>query len=168
MIPVYIAMTPRFEVIKGMTENSILANTEADVEIIHLYPEIECGCTGFSNVRYGIEHGIYLDPDMIVLGDIAELWAMRKPSRFVCMQDGSTEVAVIDCKHLCHNKSQQHMLPKSCDIPPEWNVEDFQYYHRPMPDNMKLLHFTALDTQPWFHEHPNKEMVEIYKKWGTW
>jgi hypothetical protein len=164
-IPIYIGISERFKFLEGMTERSIRAHTTSEVEIIHLYPEQESGCTGFSDVRYTIERGIYFDVDMIVFGDVAELWAMRKPGRFVCMQDGSTEVAVIDCKHLCHNKSQQSMLPKSCDIPPEWNVEDFQYYHRPMPDNMKLLHFTALDTQPWFYEHPNPEMVEIYNQW---
>ena len=71
-IPVFIGISQRFKRIEGLTETSILANTSAQVDIVHLYPAIESGCTGFSDVRYQIKHGIYLDVDMIVLGDIAE------------------------------------------------------------------------------------------------
>lgn len=168
MIPVYIGISQKFAFLEGMTERSIRAHTNADVHVVHLYPEQESGCTGFSNVRYTIDHGIYLDVDMIVLGDIEELWSYRKPGRFVCMQDGSSEVAVIDCIHQCRHKSQEHLLPKSRDIPPEWNVEDFKHYQDPeLPSGAKLLHFTALDTQPWFFQHPNSQWVQEYKKWLT-
>lgn len=157
MIPIYIGISHRFDAVKGMTERSILRNTNADVEIVHLYPDVESGCTGFSNVRYTIQHGIYFDCDMIVFGDIAELWSYRKRGKFVCMQDGSTEVAVIDCNHGCKSKNEQYLLPKSCDIPMCWNVED------KVTDNMKLLHFTSLATQPWFYEHPNQDAVAYYE-----
>lgn len=160
MIPVYIGISERFNRIKGMTERSILANTSADVEITHLYPDNESGCTGFSNVRFDIKYGIYLDCDMIVLGDIADLWAYHRPGKFVCMQDGSTEVAVIDADHRCRDKYQQHLLPKEPIIPMEWNVED-----KVIP-GMKLLHFTDLKMQPWFYGHTNPEAVEIYKQWA--
>lgn len=165
MITVYIGISERFDSIKGMTERSILANTDSEIEIIHLYPEIESGCTGFSDVRYQIKKGIYLDVDMIVMGDIAELWAYHHPGKFVCMQDGSTEVAVIDCKHTCRNKWEQHLLPKECIIPDEWNVEDYKYHDKALPDNIKLFHFTDMKTQPWFYDHPNKEALEIYNQW---
>jgi len=159
-IPVFIGISERFRIVEGMTERSIREHTSAPVEITHLYPEIESGCTGFSDVRYSIRYGIYLDCDMIVLGDIAELWNYRQADRFVCMKDGSTEVAVIDCKHFCTNKREQYMLPKVCNIPPEWNVED-----RVTPD-AKLVHYTNLDTQPWFFNHPDKQAVELYQKWA--
>jgi len=58
MIPVYIGISERFNCIKGMTENSIREHTNADVDIVHLYPDVESGCTGFSDVRYQIKHGI--------------------------------------------------------------------------------------------------------------
>lgn len=168
MIPIYIGITKRFDCIKGMTERSILANTNADVKITHLYPEVEAGCTGFTNVRYDIDYGIYLDPDMVVLGDIAELWAYRKKGKFVCIQDGSTEVAVIDCKHNVTRMREQSKLPLSPDIPLEWNVEDYKYFpDKPLPDNIKLFHFTALGSQPWFHDHPHKEAVELYKRYAN-
>ena len=165
MIPIYIGISKRFDCIKGMTERSILEHTSANVDIIHLYPEIEAGCTGFSNVRYTIRKGIYLDCDMIILDDIVDLWAYRKPGKFVCMQDGSTEVAVIDCEHLCRNKTEQHKLPKSCDIPLEWNVEDFKYHHTSLPKNIKNFHFTDMKTQPWFYNHPNQEAIKLYNEY---
>ena len=86
-IPVFIGISERFRVIEGLTERSIRAHTSNPVDIQHVYPAVEEGCTGFSNVRYQIRYGIYLDPDMIVLGDIAELWSYHRPGKFVCMAD---------------------------------------------------------------------------------
>lgn len=172
-IPIFIGISERFRSIQGLTARSILANTEADVKIVHLYPEHESGCTGFSNVRFEIKYGIYLDCDMIVLGDIAELWQYRRPGRFVCMKDGSTEVAVIDCEHLCSNKHEQHKLPMTPIIPPEWNVTDAcrennkVVYLDSVPENTKLFHFTAIATQPWFYDHPNKEAVALYEHYKS-
>ncbi len=159
MIPVYIGISERFREMEGMTANSILRNTNADVQITHLYPEKEEGCTGFTNVRYNIKTGIYLDVDMIVLGDIAELWSYRRDNKFVCLQDGSTEVAVIDCNHNCTNKREHHLLPLEPIIPIEWNTKD------EVISGMKLLHFTNLATQPWFFDHPNKDALKIYDEY---
>ena len=166
MIPIYIGTSERFRAIEGMTERSILANTNSKVDIKHIYPSHESGCTGFSNVRFTISYGIYLDIDMIVLGDIAELWAYREEGKFVCMQDGSTEVAVIDCKHDCKDKLHTHLLPMVRKIPDKWNIEDYKYFpDNPLPESMDLFHFTSLDHQPWLYEHPHSEANELYKKW---
>lgn len=162
MIDVYIGIAKRFDIIKGMTERSIRRNTKAMVRINHLYPEVEEGVTGFTNVRYTIRKGIYLDCDMIVLGDIADLWEYHRLGKYVCMEDGSSEVAVIDCNHLCRNKKQEKLLPKECIIPPQWNVEDCQCRDKPIPKDTKLFHFTSLNTQPWFYKHPNQEAVDLY------
>lgn len=141
---------------------SVLAHASGPVRVTHIYPAVESGCTGFSAVRYGITDGIYLDCDMIVLGDVVELWARyRRPGRYACLVDGSTEVGVIDrCRHDCRNKREERLLPKAPIIPLEWNVED-----RVTPD-MKLLHFTDLSTQPWFHDHPDPEAVALYRRWA--
>lgn len=166
MIKVYIAISHRFDCIKGLTEQSILANTNEPVNIEYVYPTIEEGCTGFSNVRYGIRKGIYLDPDMIVLGDIAELWSYHREGKYVCMKDGATEVAVIDCEHDCKNKYEEGKLPKACIIPLEWNVEDCDYRpNQKIPSNTKLLHFTTMKTQPWFFKHPHEQMLGIYNEY---
>lgn len=155
-VPVFIGISERFRSIEGLTAASILRHASAEVQIRHLYPETEAGCTGFTNVRYTIGRGIYLDCDMILLADIAELWAYRQPGKFVCLKDGSTEVAVIDCAHQCTNKTQETLLPKAARIPLEWNSEDR------LVEGAKLLHFTDLKTQPWFYEHPNAEAVAVY------
>jgi hypothetical protein len=149
-----------------MTERSIREHTNEPVQITHIYPEVESGCTGFSDVRYEIRHGIYLDCDMVVLGDIAELWGYRRAGRFVCLEDGSTEVAVIDCEHLCRNKHQQHLLPKDCTIPLAWNVEDHKTPGA-IPSDAKLLHYTDLSRQPWVHgAHPNPELEQLWRRYG--
>lgn len=166
-IKIYIGISKRFECVKHLTANSILRNTKASVDIELLYPVNESGCTGFSNVRFDIRKGIYLDCDMIVLADIAELWSYHKEGKFVCMQDGSTEVAVIDCVHTCKDKTQLNVLPLSKDIPLEWNVEDYKIGTDPIPENAKLVHLTDLNKQPWFHNHPNKYIVELYENYNA-
>lgn len=158
-IPVYIGISKKFKVIEGLTKRSIELNTNTPVHIIHVYPIQESGCTGFTNVRYQIRRGIYLDCDMIVLGDIADLWQYRRKQKFVTLTDGSTEVSVIDCNHNCANKHQEYLLPKVKTIPQIWNAED-----KRVP-GMKLLHFTNLKTQPWFYEHPDKKAVAIYEQY---
>lgn len=166
MIPIYIGISDRFKEIEGLTENSILENTSAEVQITHLYPKHEAGCTGFTNVRYQIEHGIYLDCDMLILGDIAELWEYRQKGKFVCMRDGSSEVAVIDCRHNCKTKQDESLIPKACVIPDEWNVEDYKYFpDKPLPEVIKNFHFTSLGTQPWFYDHPHQEAVNLYERY---
>ena len=160
IIPVYIGTSERFRCVHGMTERSIARNTTAEVCIQHVYAQPESGCTGFTNVRYGIRYGIYLDCDMVVLGDIAELWSYRQPGAFVCLEDGSTEVAVIDCEHACTNKREEGLLPKVCTIPLTWNSEDR------LVEGAKLLHFTDLNTQPWFHPHPDPAVVALYRDYA--
>lgn len=156
-IPVFIGISDKFEIVRGLTEGSILINASEPVDIQYIKPNPPAGCTGFTNARYTIKKGIYLDADMIVLGDIAELWTHRQEGKFVCMENGSTEVSVIDCNHLCKDKHHEHLLPKICTIPNTWNVED------DVIDGMKLLHFTNLNTQPWFTKHPNPLATAIYE-----
>jgi len=158
-IPIFIGISERFKSTHGLTERSILRNTKSLVNIKHVYPTNEAGCTGFTNVRYNIEYGIYLDCDMIVLGDIAELWSYHEKDKFVCMSDGASEVAVIDCKHTCKDKHSEYLLPKSTVIPKCWNVED------KIKIGMKLLHFTNLKTQPFFYSHPSQDVIDIYNEY---
>lgn len=136
----------------------------------------EAGCTGFTNTRFavpelcremGYEFGIYLDCDMIVLGDITELFQYARAGQWSVLEDGSNEVSVICASLKYPPKETLHMrhkgtLPRGYDrpvIPLCWNVED-----RVEP-KMKLLHFTGLDTQPWFYDHPDEQAVEIYREY---
>lgn len=178
MIPVFIASSARFASIEWMTEFSIRENTTSDVAIHIIRPDEigtrEHGCTGFTNLRYavpqlcreyGYEFGIYLDCDMLVLGDIAELYSYGEKRKWVCLQDGSNEVSVVSCflqypdkSRLCEMKKHQFNRGEDVRrIPLEWNSED------KVTPGMKLLHFTSLDSQPWFYDHPDKEAVAIYE-----
>ena len=179
-IPIFIASSTRFADCEWMTEFSIRENTQSEVQIHIVRPQWygmeESGCTGFTNVRFavpqlcrlfGYEYGIYLDVDMLVTGDIKDLWQYRQPMKWVCMEDGSNEVSVI-CSTLQYpDKSVLHTRHKGtfargsnvCNIPMVWNCEDH------VTPDMKLLHFTDLRAQPWFHDHPNTKAVAVYEEY---
>lgn len=180
MIPVYIASTDRFAVCESVICHSIEANTREDTHIQIIRPAdigmAETGCTGFTNVRYavpellrrdGYDFGIYLDVDMLLLADIAELYQYCMTGRWVCLKDLSTEVSVISADIRLPSiqqigKIKKHeldrIIPKSAKIPLVWNAED--RYH----EAAKLLHFTDLKCQPWFYDnHPDPQAVSVWK-----
>lgn len=172
---VFIGSAKKWAAHEPVLEYSIKKNTTRDVQITFmrsgengLQPS---GCTGFTNYRFTIPelagfHGfaIYLDIDMVVLGDIAEIWEYRQVGKWVCMKDGANEVSVIDCsllfprKELIHTYQKhqlQAMAPMVRAIPPEWNVKD-----RVEP-GMKLLHFTDL-RQNWIAgEHSCRDALKV-------
>jgi len=127
--------------------------------------------TKFTCFRYAIPElcnfkgkAIYLDSDMVVLGDIAEIWSTplsRGP--WHCLSRKRTDVSVIDCARMKQSwwpplssmmRSHKHgayfrgiiirngFLDPS--LPPEWNVID-EY----KPRVTKLIHFSRVQTQPW-------------------
>jgi len=177
VIPIFIASSERFEEVEWLTDISIRQNTDSEVEIHIVRPQWfgmqEHGCTGFTNVRFaipqlcrelGYEFGIYLDVDMLVLGDIAELWEYRKKGKRAVLEEGSDEVSVC-CSSLRYpDKKVLHArhkgtLPRGDDaptIPLVWNVED------QVKPNAKIVHYTSLDHQPWFNNHFNKEAAALY------
>lgn len=179
-IPIFIASSERFKDVEWLTPFSIRENTQEDTEIYIVRPEwygmAESGCTGFTNVRWaipqicrelGYDFGIYLDVDMLVVGDIAELYGYRQRGKWVCLDDGSNEVSVICSSLIYPDKSVLHLRHKGTlpmgdhlpRIPLCWNVED-----RVDPE-MKLLHFTSLAHQPWFHTHYDKDAVGLYESY---
>lgn len=184
-IRVFIGSANKFKCCESAIENSILANTSAPVEIRFIRPEDLAvpltGCTGFTNLRYAVPelagfagYAIYLDVDMIVLGDIAELYSYASPGHWVCLQDGSNEVSVISCgthRHMPRLAQMHHygkreleaMTRKKKAIPASWNVED------KVQAGMQLLHLTDLKCQPWLespeYPHPCPEAVAIYEEY---
>lgn len=177
MIPVFVASSERFAEVEWLAPFSISENTDSAVAVHVVHPAAlgmpEEGCTGFTMLRYAVPHwcrqqgydaAIYLDVDMLVLRDIAELWAYAKRDRWVSLLDGSDEVSVIgadvavppiseirrDRRHAIH-------VSKSPEIPLSWNCEDA------VPRGANILHFTDLKTQPWWHEHPNPAAVSVYE-----
>jgi hypothetical protein len=175
MIRVFIATAPKWASHEPIIEHSIRSNTDAEVQIEFLrageHGLKPSGCTGFTNFRYAIPEiaghegfALYFDIDMVVLGNVAELWEYRERGYWVCLVDGSTEVSVIDCTLQfppvrtlpCFKKWQlAGMAPTRRMIPLEWNVKDS------IEPGMKLLHFTDL-TQDWVNgEHRSREALQV-------
>lgn len=154
--------------------HSIRKHTSADTDVQFIRPGWKSrGPTGFTLHRYLIPklcnfqgYAIYLDVDMLLLGDIQELWNYRTPNKW-CITPRSKkqindDVSVIDC-------SAFRDLPKENDlkkfrkedvrtkignrylqnIPKEWNCIDRLH------SDTKLLHYSRLGTQPW-HPNPNR------------
>lgn len=154
---------------------SILKNTDAEVDVQFIQPGWKSkGPTGFTLHRYLIPKlcnhegfAIYLDVDMLILGNIQELWDYKTLGKW-CIPPRSKkqindDVSVIDCntfsdlpignvirkldktsiRNIIGNRYHQN-------IPKEWNAIDV------LSDNTKLLHYSRLGTQPW-HPDPKKK-----------
>ena len=164
MTRVFIGSHKRFERCEPVIEWSIRKYASEPVEINFLRPEYygceDSGCTGFSRMRYEIPricnyegHAIYLDVDMILQADIAELWDYRHSGFTAIMQDCSSEVMVVDCEAEFFNIIRA--------IPEEWNVEDYAATQEDLK-TAKLIHYTDLKYQPWFFEHPKPWLSKIW------
>ena len=180
-IRVFVGSHRRFNAVEQPMYRCMVENASQPIEVRFMRPS-ECGaedsgCTGFTNMRYCVPelagyqgYAIYLDVDMFVLGDIAELFSYREKGKWAVMQDGSNEVAVIDCTQrnlpAARNihKHNKHELKGMCSevrkIPLEWNCEDS------VNEGTKLLHFTDLKAQPWFYDHPNQEAVNVWERYA--
>ena len=149
--------------------------------------------TPFSLFRYAIPYvkesgyAVYLDADMIMLGDIQQLYSYREEGKWVCAsnRDGDC-VSVI---HVDAMKADKHyppfdqlkggvadkqqmrrlvakyLVPK---IPETWNRhDDF------VPGQTMLTHYTAINMQPWkpwpdvvdYIEHSSKPAVDLFNEW---
>jgi len=169
-IPVFIASSSKFKDIEWLTLSTVDNGYVVRPGDLGMPEE---GCTGFTMLRYAVpqwcrENGypaaIYLDVDMLVLGDIQELAQYHREGKWVTLIDGSDEVSVIDAgvmlpgyRDLRRNARHRLHPPKEALIPLEWNCEDC------VPDGAKLVHFTDLNTQPWWFDHPNEDAVRLYE-----
>jgi hypothetical protein len=148
--------------------------------------------TDFSCFRYAIPEvagfrgrALYLDSDMLVLGDLRELAEVDMSHPWM-ITPGSSSVALIDCawfadkdwwprltemKQSGWNKSHYLGLLERHGafgaLSRHWNCLDGEGFH---PERTKLVHFTALETQPWlpyperirYRAHPRVELVESW------
>lgn len=178
-IHVFIGGTREHEIPTAVLAHSILARTSREVVIRPLHLEsvpipvpvdpANRQVTTFSFQRFIIPEalgftgrGIYLDSDMLVFGDIGELWDTPfPPGSLVQMCPGwqsavmlidaavgwkiSELVARLDAGTLSYkNMVNVKALGQSTDsLDWSWNCMD-NY-----PDGCRLLHFTHMDSQPW-------------------
>ena len=177
MIRVFIGTHELQKDAEKVLEYSIRKNTAQDVDLTFMRPGWETPPTGFSSHRYLIPklcnyrgYAIYLDVDMLVLGDLSELYSYKQPEKWAICKTNKVnpkaqnrdEVAVIDCNAARDTLPREEILKiregKSIAkralisgnyyasvIPKEWNA------HRVSNDS-KLIHYTSLRTQPW---HPD-------------
>jgi hypothetical protein len=116
-----------------------------------MVPEI-CGHEG---------RAIYIDADMILYGDVCELWDMPMGKAWVLRIPGQWSVCMFDCAAMApytlrnllaegykySQLLQCKYLPSkrvSATIPTTWNHTD-----RFQAGKTKLLHYTYMPTQPW-------------------
>jgi hypothetical protein len=213
-IRIFIATDDRSEQPDRVLEYSIRKNTSAEVEITFMRagdpgwgweewnrgrpaaewkPKSGGGWgTGFSAFRFAIPalcdyegKAIYMDSDMICLGDVSELWAVPTPKPWVSKSVKRTCVSVIDCAGMrdvfppleemktsgfntaWYRKELMRRDLISPTLPPEWNCFDC------VPDGCKLLHYTNMATQPWqpwpdkitYKHHQSSEAVRIWKQY---
>ena len=110
MIHVYIGCNPNGSDDRPATvlERSIVANTDANVKFHRIGDGT--GSTGFSGSRFLLaqasitsEYAIYLDSDMLVFGDIEELYDYRREGKWVgCTSIRRQKVVPASCVSVVH------------------------------------------------------------------
>jgi len=176
---IYVGCEPPQELPARVLEHSILRHTSMPVRVQRLNeligPGREAeGRTAFSLQRFMIPSlnrreglAVYLDSDMLVYHDVAELLALRDPQVAITSAEAPPDsgrapqcsVMVIDCEKAAWDFDQIVDLSKStyesamfdlsfepskrAGLPYQWNsLERFE-------DGTRLLHFTDMDRQPW-------------------
>lgn len=169
MIPVFIGYDPRQPVSFTALVQSIVSNCSLPVQITPLVLETlpinRAGLTPFTFSRFLAPHllyykgfAIFMDIDMIVKGDLAELWALRdhkKAAQVVKTSLGfeRTSMMLLNCERCglltpeyVETADNLHSLAwlkdeLIGDLPPEWNY--LVGYDDPADsDKAKILHYT--------------------------
>lgn len=164
-------------------ENSIRRNTPRTIDIVWMRqgsPNWDWGgadagwATPFSMFRWFIPEfchwegrAIYMDADMVVLGDLGELWDWPVPDgkcgMFAGRHSRKADVILWHCDKVPHwdkaDTTGRHAQVRNeggaslrgCQLPPEWDSRDEVH------PNTKILHWTRLATQPYKpygHKYP--------------
>ena len=126
--------------------------------------------TGFTNYRFAIPElaggsgrAIFNDVDQIYLTDPGELFDLNLNEHgFLTIAENDSSVMLMDCAKMrsvwnieqARHERKSALLKNAIGIKnlwgrlePEWNARDEEY----VPGKSKVLHYTALHTQPW---HP--------------
>lgn len=146
--------------------------------------------TQFSGFRFAVPEickfegrAIYLDADMLVLGDIAELWDMAPGEHFGmrAIDWRRTDVSVINCEWFKDKKwwptiaemkpsgnrvfeyitLLQHYNAIEGTLPKEWNDCDARIYNQ-RPDDVKLIHYTNVMCGQPYRPYENVKYPDLY------
>lgn len=128
--------------------------------------------TDFTNFRWAIPEvcgfqgrAIYMDVDMLVLGDVKELLELTMPTPIRSLSPGETSVMVIDCAAMKNVRGWPPLAEMKVNrwslrryvallseqgafspLPPEWNCLDGRGFTL---TGTRLVHYTDMSTQPW-------------------
>jgi mitochondrial fission protein ELM1 len=130
--------------------------------------------TGFTNYRFAIPdfaggsgRAIYNDVDQIYLTDPGELFDLDLNEHgFLTIAENDSSVMLLDCAKMrsvwsidrARHERKSALLKNALEtknlwgrLEPEWNARDEEY----VSGKSKVLHYTALHTQPW-HPFPHQ------------
>ena len=204
---VFVGCDERSGVAERALESSILRNATIEVQFVwmrHSDPPFDWSAvprlpwepggwaTQYSNFRYALPEicdfqgrAIFLDSDMVVLGDIRELWdaPQTRPWRSISLD--RTHVSVIECEPFkdaawwprlrdmkASRRPGMEYLELLRDngffdfsIDPAWDSRDSYD-----PKSTKLIHFTNMMVQPWapwperfqYGQHPDQAATDLF------
>lgn len=164
MIRLFVGTDPQQHVAERALEASVRANTTQPVDITWCrrgegwWDWGDDGwATPFSLFRWAVPQAakwegraIYMDCDMLALGDLTELWECPIPDDHYAAYAGKgarkADVILWDCERARPFSIGYDNMPRvfqGVRLPNEWDHRDH------LEDNTKILHFTKLATQFW-------------------
>lgn len=212
-IKLFVGTDERQERAEHALEESIRAHTTLPVDVTWMRagdPGFQGWCgqpdqplvpgkwaTRFTNFRYAVPalaeykgRAIYLDSDMIVLGNLKELWHWRMEKPWHTISTKRTDVSIINCAAFKHatwwprleairmserkGGHYRRILVENdaikCDLPQYWDHMD-QY----QPGWSRLVHYTWMPMQPWkpwpeaidYVEHRDPRAVELWEQYAN-
>jgi len=176
VIQLYVGTDPQQHKADRALEASVRANTSQPVDIHWMrqgeapwdWGGLECGwATPFSMFRWAVPEAagykgraIYMDCDMIALGDLAELWEWPlpadSPGAFAGRMSNKADVILWQCENVprwpremftgrhAEVRAAGAKVLRGSQLPPEWDHVD-----EVRPGWTKILHLSKLSVQPW-------------------
>lgn len=204
---VFVGCDDRSRIAEQALKSSIQRNASIEVDFVwmrHIEPPFDWDAvprlpwesggwaTQFSNFSYAVPElcefqgrAIFLDSDMVVLGDIRELWDAPQSRPWLSISLDRTHVSVIDCEpfkdadwwpRLREMKTSRRLNTEylrilsdhdffDFSIDPAWDSRDFYD-----PKTTKLIHFTNMPSQPWkpwperfqYSQHPDQAATDLF------
>jgi hypothetical protein len=149
--------------------------------------------TPFSVFRWAIPHvcnyegkAIYMDVDMIARADIAQLWNQPFPlgKAILWKDDKNSCVMLMDCaamkemlppfEHMRRKLGGYsvyrdiHARPRAAKFDGNWNCLDGEAYAKLTDPEIKVLHFTRVESQPHLKWALPRLKAQGKKHWNRW
>jgi hypothetical protein len=154
--------------------------------------DTEMWATPFSVFRWAVPHvcgqgkAIYMDVDQIIMADIAELWNQPiPPGKALLWKDEKYScVMLMDCAALkgvlppfesMRRKRggysvyrDNHARPHAAKFSNNWNCLDGENYPTLTDPDIKVIHFTKVETQPHLRYALPRLAAKGQKHWNQW